>query len=85
MLEVSLPPQFEQSIEWRVRSGRYPDVNAVMCEALLALDEREAAQDPEMELERLRALVNLGLEDVRQGRVVDGPTFMQALIKKYGG
>jgi len=85
MIEVTLPPEFEQSVEWRVRSGRYTDVNAVMREALLALNAQEAAEDPEAETERLRALLELGLEDVRQGRVVDGPTFMQSLIQKYGG
>ena len=85
MLEVSLPPQLEQSVEWRIRSGRYSDVNAVMREALLALDAREAAEDPELEIERLRKLLDVGLQDELAGRLVDGPASMQALIKRYGG
>ena len=85
MIEVTLPPEFEQSVEWRVRSGRYPDANAVMREALLALDAQEAAEDQETETEKLRTLLDVGLQDELAGRVVDGPTAMQALIKKYGG
>jgi putative addiction module CopG family antidote len=85
MLQVTLPPELEQSVESRIRSGRYQDVNAVMREALLALDAYEAVEKTETATEQLKALLDVGLQDELAGRLVDGPAAMRSLIKKYGG
>ncbi len=63
-LTVILSQQLEAVVREKVDSGRYADPNAVVEEALRLLDDRDR-------LERLRAEIALGLEDIERGEVVD--------------
>jgi antitoxin ParD1/3/4 len=63
-MTVSLTPQLEAKIRQRVESGRYSDASDVVEEALRLLEERE-------QLEHLRSLLAVGLEQSRRGEVIE--------------
>ena len=62
-MNVSLTPQLETMIQQRVASGRYNNASEVVREALRLLEERE-------QVEHLRSLLAVGLEQARRGEVV---------------
>jgi antitoxin ParD1/3/4 len=63
-MNVSLTPQIEAMIQQRVESGRYRNASDVVREALLLLEERE-------QLEHLRSLLEVGLEQARRGELIE--------------
>ncbi|MGH2615214.1 MAG: type II toxin-antitoxin system ParD family antitoxin [Thermomicrobiales bacterium] len=63
-MNVSLTPELEALIRQRVESGRYSDANEVVEEALRLLKERE-------QLEHLRGLLAVGLEQAQRGELVE--------------
>jgi antitoxin ParD1/3/4 len=63
-MSVTLTPQLEAMIRERVESGRYDNANDVVREALRLLEERE-------QLEHLRSLLAVGLEQSRRGEVAE--------------
>jgi antitoxin ParD1/3/4 len=63
-MNVSLTPQLEAMIRQRVESGRYNNASEVVREALRLLDERA-------QLEHLRSLVLVGLEQAQRGELVE--------------
>ena len=75
-LTLSLPSQFEAMIRERVESGRYPDATAVVEEALRVLDDRDR-------LERLRAEIAIGLDEIERGETVEyTPELMEQLKRE---
>jgi antitoxin ParD1/3/4 len=76
-MNVSLTPELEKLVAERVTSGRYASASEVIREALRLLEERDR-------LNRLRDDVQLGLEQLDQGR--HRPFNNQALnrIKRQG-
>jgi antitoxin ParD1/3/4 len=65
---MDLPPQLEELIKAKVRSGLYSSPQEVMREALYALDENE--QIRAMRLKRLKAEIQKGI-DSGPGKEVD--------------
>ncbi len=65
-MNVSLTPQLEAFVEQKVREGQYQTASEVIREALRLLAERDERRN--IELQRLREAVNVGLEQVAQGR-----------------
>lgn len=63
-MSVTLPPEVEAKILERVESGRYGDAGEVVSDAMLLLEERERS-------EHLNALLAVGLEQARQGELVE--------------
>jgi antitoxin ParD1/3/4 len=66
-MNVSLTPKLERWIGKKVKEGKYQTASEVVREALRELAERE--QRRELELARLRMRIDLGMEDIRDGRV----------------
>jgi antitoxin ParD1/3/4 len=66
-MNVSLTPKLERWIGKKVKEGKYQTASEVVREALRELAERE--QRRELELARLRMRIDLGVEDIRDGRV----------------
>jgi antitoxin ParD1/3/4 len=63
-MSVSLARDLEAMIRERVASGRYADANEVVREALRLLQERD-------QLERLRSLLAVGLEQAERGELIE--------------
>jgi antitoxin ParD1/3/4 len=63
-MNITLSPRFEAMIRERIERGDYADAADVVEEALLRMEQEDQAK-----LERLRAALQLGLDDVEAGRV----------------
>lgn len=68
-MNVSLTPQLEKLIEQKVREGNYQTASEVVREGLRLLAERDERRS--LELRRLREEIQVGLDDVRNGRIAD--------------
>ena len=65
---VSLTAYFSEILDGCVASGQFSNASEVVREGLRLLEQRQ--REAALKLDALRAAVELGLEDVRQGRVV---------------
>jgi antitoxin ParD1/3/4 len=65
-LEISLTPDLEKLVLDCVKSGRYASANAVICEALSLLEQRD--RDDDEDLSHLKSAVAAGLEHLATGR-----------------
>jgi len=63
-MNVSLTPQLETMIRQHVASGRYNNASEVVRDALRLLEDHERRQ-------QLRSLLAVGLEQERQGELVE--------------
>ena len=68
IMNVSLPPEIERLIEEKVASGLYPTASDVVEEGLRLLFRR--GDFDEQEIGRLRAEIQIGVDDLDHGEVV---------------
>jgi antitoxin ParD1/3/4 len=78
-MNISLTPALEKMVQEKVDSGLYNSASEVMREALRLLNEQDEIR--KMRVEELRKDIQLGLDDIRNGRVVDGEEAMKRLMK----
>jgi antitoxin ParD1/3/4 len=64
-MNVSLTPEFEKFVDDHVKTGMFSSASEVVRAALRLMKDREDY------LEDLRRKIEVGLEDIRQGRVVE--------------
>lgn len=64
-MSIQLPPDVERLIAAKVASGHYATAVDVICEALVALEDRESAR--RMAPEELRKEIAIGLEEADRG------------------
>lgn len=75
-MTISLTPSQESLIREKVDTGRYADPTEVVDQALHLLDERDR-------LDRLRAALEVGNEQIRRGQVVRwSPELLQQMIQR---
>lgn len=77
-MNVSLPPELEQFVHAKVKSGQYLSASDVIQEALRLLEERDRLQ--EIRLEILRQEIAIGIEQSDRGEVFDGEEVIQELL-----
>ncbi|MDJ1168528.1 type II toxin-antitoxin system ParD family antitoxin [Roseofilum sp. BLCC_M154] len=80
MKTIQLTPEIEALVDRHVKSGKYRDDLAVIEEGLLLLAERESIYKGRFE--ELKTEVAIGVEDLKQGRKVDGREVIQRLKVK---
>ena len=66
-MELSLSPEIERKIRYKVASGLYLSPDDVIREALQLLDDRDLVRAKR--LEELRAMVAVGIEQADRGEV----------------
>jgi antitoxin ParD1/3/4 len=69
-MNVSLTPELERRISQRVESGLYTTASEVVREGLRLLFEQDEAR--EQRLAKLRADIQLGLDQLDRGEALDG-------------
>lgn len=75
-MNVSLTPQLEAMIHERVESGRYASASEVVREGLRLLEERE-------QLDHLRSLIAVGLEQSERGELIDfTPDYLEDVTRR---
>ncbi len=75
-MQVDLPPRLEAMIREKVDSGEYPDPASVITEAVRLLAER----DERHKLERLRAALQVGIDQIERGEVVEWTPELHATL-----
>ena len=83
-MKLELPAEIEARIQSKIDSGLYRDATEVVSAAMAALerDESGMAEIPD-NVDELRAMIDVGLEDMRAGRVttVTSESELRALIE----
>ena len=74
-ISVSFTPQQAEFMAACVASGRYQSMSEVVREGLRLLEDQQ--QRRQAELERARALIQEGADQLDRGQVVDGETFFK--------
>ena len=74
-ISVSFTPQQAEFLAACVASGRYQSASEVVREGLRLLEDRQRRR--QAELERARALIKEGADQLDRGEVVDGATFFR--------
>ncbi|KAA3609121.1 MAG: type II toxin-antitoxin system ParD family antitoxin [Planctomycetota bacterium] len=74
-ISVSFTPQQAEFLAACVASGRYQSTSEVVREGLRLLEDQQRRR--EAELERARALIQEGADQLDHGEVVDGETFFK--------
>lgn len=77
-MNVSLTPDLEAFIHEKVKSGGYASASEVVREALRRLVNDDSLR--RMELNRLRAEIQVGLDQAARGEVLEGEEVMAALM-----
>jgi antitoxin ParD1/3/4 len=67
-MNVSLTPELENYIASKVETGTYQSASEVVREGLRLLIERDEVRH--LQLERLNRDIQLGLDDIGQGKIV---------------
>jgi len=78
-MTVTLPADLQAFVDERVKSGRSPNVDAVLAEAVRVLQQKE--QD-EAKLAALRAEVQVGLDELDAGKGVPGPFNARQMLEE---
>jgi antitoxin ParD1/3/4 len=72
-ISVSFTPQQAEFLASCVASGRYQSTSEVVREAIRLLEDQHARR--QAEVERARALIQEGADQLSRGEVVDGEAF----------
>jgi antitoxin ParD1/3/4 len=79
-MAITLKPDQEQFVEAQIKAGRYTDAEAVIAQAFRLLEEY---QDGYAEwLVQTREKLQVGIEQVKRGEVLDGETVIANLRAK---
>lgn len=79
-MNVSLTPELEQIIAFKVESGLYNSASEVVREGLRLLQQRDEMR--ELKLEALRKEIQHGIDDLEAGRFRDGHEVMKEMREK---
>jgi antitoxin ParD1/3/4 len=82
-LNVSLTPELDEFISSKVASGRYQSASEVIRQGLRLLQEQEMTR--QAQLDRLRAQINIGLDQANRGELLDGEEVFDELEKRFAG
>jgi len=74
---ISLTPELEAFLAGQVASGRYQSASEVVREALRLIEERQRRRVST--IEELRREVQIGMDQVRAGKLVDGPAALKRI------
>ena len=77
-MDWTIPPEFERAVRERLSSGLYGSADEVFLAALRALEFVET------ELDTLRREVQVGMDQVERGQVVDGEEAIAWLKERIG-
>ena len=79
-MNVSLSTELEHFVAERVKYGGFKSESELIAEAIHALQEREAVLAKEREW--LRKELQIGIDQINRGEVIDGEVAMERLRQK---
>ncbi len=78
---ISLPDEIAAFVERAVAEQRFSDPGHVILYALAQLEHQRPVPDPE-DVEWVRAQIQVGLDQIERGKVIDGEVVMARLKAK---
>lgn len=81
-MNVSLPPELERQIAEKVASGAYDSASEMVREGLRLL--LEADETRARRLERLRAEIQVGLDQLDRGEAISGEEVFAEIDRRLG-
>ncbi len=78
-MTVELGPQLEKAVEDLIRKGRYRSKSEVLREGVRLVQDREA------QLAKLEAAIDVGLADLKAGRLLSEEEVFSELETRYRG
>jgi antitoxin ParD1/3/4 len=79
-MTISLRPEHEQFIQTQLASGRYANADEVFSQAFQLLNTWQQDRDEWLEITRQK--VAIGLQQIKNGEVLDGETVIASLQEK---
>lgn len=79
-MNISLSPELEQLIEAKVKSGMYNSASEVVRAGLRLLQEQDELR--QIRLRELKREVQVGLDEIDRGEIVDGDEAFQELRER---
>jgi antitoxin ParD1/3/4 len=79
-MNVSLTSEMEKFIGRQVKSGQYQTASEVVRDALRLLKDREQLR--QIKLEELRKEIQIGIDQIERGDVVDGEKVFEEIRKR---
>jgi antitoxin ParD1/3/4 len=79
-MNISLKPEYEQFVQSQIASGHFASIDEVIGHAFQLL-ENEQEYDP-LWLEDTKQKIAIGLAQIEQGQVLDGPSVIARLKAK---
>ena len=80
-MDISLNADYEKFIKEQMAAGLYNSVNEIVNEALSLLVYKKSIS--EERIKQFNAEIAKGLDDVKNGKVLDGAVVFERLTKKY--
>ena len=78
-MDVSLSPELEDLIRWRLETGMYKNAAEVVCEGLRLLTEEDAWKAD------VRRKIQEGVTQLSAGQVVDGEKAVDEIVQDLRG
>jgi antitoxin ParD1/3/4 len=79
-MNIALKPEYEQFVQAQIKSGRFTSIDEVIGHAFQLL-ENEQEYDP-LWLEDTKQKIAIGLAQIENGQVLDGPSVIARLKAK---
>jgi antitoxin ParD1/3/4 len=79
-MNIALKPEYEQFVQAQIQSGRFTSIDEVIGHAFQLL-ENEQEYDP-LWLEDTKQKLAIGLAQIENGQVLDGPSVIERLKAK---
>ncbi len=78
-MKISLTPELERIVTANIASGRFKEPRDVISAGLHLLEDAERRR---VEVERLRAAIQVGVDQAERGEVVDGAVAMREILDR---
>jgi antitoxin ParD1/3/4 len=79
-MNVTLTPDLEQIVREKIETGGYQSALEVIGDALRLMTERETNR--QIQIEKLRQEIAIGIEQCERGEVFDGEEVVQELLEE---
>jgi putative addiction module CopG family antidote len=79
-MTITLPADLQAYLDERVKDGRWPDASAALADAVRALQQQEAAEEPNRA--ELLALLDEAEAEVAAGKLIRGPINARQMLEE---
>jgi antitoxin ParD1/3/4 len=82
-MDYRFPPDLQPYVDEMIANGTYPDVHDLILHAVYLHRDAELAR--RRKYEELKKEIQIGIDQLDRGEVVDGPEHFDRLLERLGG